>query len=60
MPVASRLVHSPSELAQARDRRNERIRAACQRGVVGGVPDALDFDRTGAGQPTRPSQQVDA
>jgi hypothetical protein len=49
IPVASRLVHGPSSSRRPVDRRNERIRAACQHDVVGGVPDALDLDRTSDG-----------
>ena len=50
----------PVEVAQARDRRDERVRPAGEHDVVGGVAHAVDLDRAGSGEPARAAQQVDA
>ena len=59
---AGRLAIGPDaiELAQARDRRHDRIGAAGQDDVVGGVTHAVDVDHPGAGEPAAAAQQVDA
>ncbi len=48
------------ELAQARDRRHDRIGAVREHDVVGGVAHAVDLDHPGAGEPAAAAQQVDA
>ena len=48
------------ELAQARNRGDDRLGAVRQHHMVGGMPDAVDLDDAGAGQPSGPAQQVDA
>ena len=48
------------ELAQAGDRRHDRIGAVRQDDVVGGVALAVDLDHPGPGQPAAAAQQVDA
>ena len=48
------------ELAQARDRRHDRIGAVREDHVVGGVAHAVDLDDARAGEPAGAAQQVDA
>ena len=60
MPVTSRLVQTPVELAQARDGRHDRIRAGRHDDVPGGVAHAVDLDHARPGQPAGAAQQVDA
>ena len=59
---AGRLAVRPDavELAQARDRRHERLGAVREHDVLGGVADAVDLDRADAGEPAAAAQQVDA
>ena len=59
---AGRLAVGPDavELAQAGDRRDERVGAVGQHDVVGGVPRAVDLDHAGAGEPAAAAQEVDA
>ena len=59
---ARRLAGAPHalELTQSRDRGHDRIRAGRHDDVLRGVPDAVDLDHAGAGQPARAAQQVDA
>ena len=49
-----------AEFAQARDGRNDRIRAGRQHDMPGGVACAVDLDRTGPGELAGPPQQVDS
>ena len=60
--IAGRLAVGPDalELAQARDRRNDRIGAVGQDDVIGGVAHAVDLDHAWAGQSAAAAQQVDA
>ncbi len=48
------------QLAQARDRRDDRDRAGRDNNVPGGVPHAVDLDHAGPGQGAGATQQVDA
>ena len=48
------------ELAQARDRRHDRVGAGRQDDVLGGVAHAVDLDHAGPGEPAAAAQQVDA
>jgi hypothetical protein len=59
---ARRLARAPDalELAQPRDRRHERVRARCHDDMLRRVADAVDLHHAGAGQSTRPSEQIDA
>ena len=50
----------PLKLAQARDRRDYRIRAGRQDDMVGGAADAVHLDDTGASQTASATKQVDA
>jgi hypothetical protein len=47
------------ELAQPRDRRDDRVRTACDDDVVRRMADAVDLDDTSAGEPAAAAQQVD-
>ncbi len=59
---AGRLAGAPDalKLSQPRDRGHEVIRAGRHDDVLGGVPDPVDLDHAGAGQPPRAPQQGDA
>ena len=48
------------ELAQPRDGRDDRVGAAGEDDVLGGVAHARDLDRAGPGEPAAAAQQVDA
>src|SRR5262249_49891383 len=48
------------ELTEARDGRDHGLGAVREHDVVGGVPGAVDLDRTGAGEPAAAAQEVDA
>ena len=48
------------ELAQAGDRRDDRVGAVREHDVVGGVALAVDLDDPGPGEPAAAAQQVDA
>ena len=50
----------PVELAQPRDRRDERLGAVREHDVLGGVAHAVDLDHAGPGEPAAAAQQVDA
>ena len=59
---AGRLAVGPDalELAQARDRRHDRIGAGRHDDVLGGVAHAVDLDHARPGEPAAAAQQVDA
>ena len=58
---AGRLAVGPDalELAQARDRRDDRVGAAGEHDVLGGVAHAVDLDDAGPGEPAAAAQQGD-
>src|SRR5829696_8728088 len=49
-----------SKVAQAWDRRNDRLRTAGHDDVLGGVAHAVDLDPAGSGEPAAAAQQLDA
>jgi hypothetical protein len=59
---AGRLAVGPDavELAQARDRRDDRVGAGGDDDVLGGVPRSRDLDDAWPGEPARAAQQIDA
>jgi hypothetical protein len=59
---AGRLAVGPDavELAQARDRRDDRVGAGGDDDVLGGVPRPRDLDDAWPGEPARAAQQIDA
>ena len=59
---AGRLAVGPDalELAQARDRRHDRVGAGRDDDVLGGVAHAVDLDDADPGEPAAAAQQVDA
>ena len=60
MPVASRLVQTPSSSRRPGTGGHDRIGAVGQDDVLGGVADAVDLDHAGPGEPAGAAQQVDA
>src|SRR3954447_25393593 len=60
MDVASRLLHTPLEVAQPRDRRHHGIGTVGEHDMVSGVAHAVDLDRARTGEPPAAAQQVDA
>ena len=60
MPVASRLIQIPVELAQSRDRRDDRLRAVREHDVLRAVAHAVDLDHARPSEPAAAAQQLDA
>ena len=60
--IERRLAAGPDalELAQTRNRRDDRIGAVREDHVVGGVAHAVDLDDARAGEPAAAAQQIDA
>ncbi len=50
----------PVELAKPRDRRDDRVGAACDDDVLGRMAHAVDLDDAGSGEPAGAAQEVDA
>ena len=60
MPVDLAVGPDAVELAQARDRRDDRVGAVREDDVLGGVAHAVDLDHARPGEPAGAAQQVDA